>query len=90
MDGQRLILMDGTTIENGRCGYADGRLWCWVNGYTMQQAALVFLDASKTGDIVYQYGEMQDEYHGFTVCTSLMIDNDGQVSACLIRGGANV
>lgn len=86
MEGQRLILMDGTIIENGRCGYADGRLWCWVTGYTMQQAAGIFFDPDKTGEIVYQYGEMSDRYEGFTVCTNLFIDNDGQVSVCLVRG----
>ena len=86
MEGQRLILMDGTIIENGRCGYSDGHLWCWVTGYTMQQAAGIFLDPDKTETIVYQYGEMSDRYEDFTVCTNLFIDNDGQVSVCLVRG----
>lgn len=86
MEGQRLILMDGTIIENGRCGYSDGHLWCWVIGYTMQQAAGIFFDPDKTGEIVYQYGEMSDRYEGFTVCTNLFIDNDGKVSVCLVRG----
>ena len=88
--GQRLILMDGTIIENGSCGYADGRLWCWITGYTMPQAAQVFFDPAKTVRIVYEYGEMADTYEDFTNCTNLMIDSDGKVSACMTRGVANV
>lgn len=89
-EGQRLIFDDGTVIEDGRCGYSDGHLWCWITGYTMQQAAAVFFDPEKTAKIVYEYGEMSDEYDGYTNCTSLMINNDGQVSACLVRGNVNV
>ena len=85
--GQRLILNDGTVIEDGRCGYASGNLWCWVSGYTMPEAAGIFFDAGKTAKIVYEYGEMSNEYDGFTNCTNLFIDDDGKVSACLKRGG---
>lgn len=85
--GQRLILQDGTQIENGSCGYADGRLWCWVTGYTMPEAAQVFFNPEKTGTIRFEYGEMADEYEGYTVCTNLLINDDGQISVCLKRGG---
>lgn len=84
-EGQRLILNDGTIIENGRCGYADGHLWCWVTGYTMQTASAVFFDPDKTSKIIYEYGEMSDEYDDFINCTNLFIDNDGQVSVCLVK-----
>lgn len=88
--GQRLILLDGTTIEDGSCGYAEGKLWCWVNGFTMPQAAAIFFDPQKTGNIVYEYGEMSDEFDGYTNCITLFINTDGQISACLIRGEQNV
>ena len=78
--GQRLVLMDGTTIENGACGYADGVLWCWVHGYTMQEAAGIFFDPHKTGRIVYEYGEMADTYVGYTICVNIFTDESGQVS----------
>ena len=84
--GQRLIFKDGTTIENGSCGYSQGFLWCWIHGYTMQEAAAIFFDPNKTGKITYEYGEMSDDYVGFTNLTNLFIDVDGQVSACLTRG----
>lgn len=88
--GRRLILMDGTTLEDGRCGLADGHLWCWITGMTMMQAAMIFLDPTKTGEIVFEYGEMSDTYENYTNCTNLSIDNDGKVSICLTRGAANV
>lgn len=84
--GERLILNDGTQIENGRCGYSDGHLWCWVKDFTMMQAAQVFFDPNKTNRIVYEYGEMSDTYENFTNCTNLMIDSDGIISVCLTRG----
>lgn len=84
--GRRLIFADGTTVENGRCGYSDGALVCWVTGYSMQTAGEIFFDPNKTSRIVFEYGEMSDEYDGFTRCVLQMIDNDGQVSACLKKG----
>ena len=84
--GQRLILADGMQIENCKCGCSTGHLWCWLTGHTLQQAAQVFFDPAKTGRIVFEYGEMSDTYEGFTNCINLMIDTDGRVSVCLIRG----
>jgi hypothetical protein len=82
--------MDGTTIENGSCGYAGGKVWCWVKGFTMPQAAAIFFDPQKTGKIVFEYGQMSDTFEGYTNCINLFIDTDGQISACLIRGEQNV
>lgn len=84
--GERLILNDGSVIENGRCGYADAHLWCWMTGYTMQEAAQTFFDPEKTGVIVYEYGEMAQTYEGFTNCVNISIDTDGRLSVCLVRG----
>lgn len=81
----RLILNDGTIIENGWAGLADGFLWLWLPGWTIQQAAAVAFDPSRTGKIVYQYGEMQDEFEGFTNCTNLM-QGDGEAAVCLTKG----
>ena len=83
MEGQRLILMDGTILEDARAGYAEGFLWCYITGYSIQQVASMFFDDEKTGRIVFQYGEMEDEYAGFTQCITLMAGTDGLVSVCL-------
>lgn len=84
----RLVLNDGTTIEGGKAGYSEGFLWLYFTGYTLQQAAGLFFDSSKTSHIVFQYGEMENEYDGFTVCITLNIDIDGNVSVCMKRGDA--
>lgn len=84
--GRRLILHDGTVIENGEAGYSQGFLWIWFTGYTLQEAAVMFFDPSKTSVIDYEYGEMQDDYRGYTNCISLQIDVDGKISVCLTKG----
>jgi hypothetical protein len=73
-------------IEDGNAGYAQGFLWLWFTGYTMPQAAAILFDPSKTARIIYQYGEMQDEYTGYTNCTNISIDTDGQIAACMTKG----
>ena len=84
----KLILNDGTEIENGRAGCADGFLWCYFTG-TMQQAANLFLDAGKTSVIVFEYASGQDVFNGFTVCRCLMAETGGSISVCMIRGNEN-
>ena len=85
MEGQRLILNDGTVIEDGRAGYSQGFLWLYFSGYTLQQAAMMFMDPAKTEKIIFQYGEMEDTYNGFTECRNLMIDADGDISVCMTK-----
>ena len=82
----RLILNDGTIIEGGTAGFAQGFLWLWVTGFTMAQAAQTFIDPEKTARIVFEYGQMSYTYEGFTDCTVLQIDVDGRVSVCLKKG----
>ena len=89
MEGQRLILNDGTMIENGRAGYSEGYLWLYFTGYTLPEAGSIFFDQTKTASIIFQYGEMEDVYNGFTVCRNLMIDMDGNVSVCMVKGNGN-
>lgn len=85
----RLILNDGTVIDGGRAGYAAGCLWLYFAG-TIQQAAAIFLDPAKTARIVFEYGEMEDVHEGFTNCTSINCDIDGNISVCMTRGVQNV
>ena len=80
------LILGNLTIENGRAGYSNGRLWCWITGYTMASAAQIFFNPENTSHIVYEYGELQDVYDGYTNCTNLFIDSDGQISVCLTKG----
>lgn len=86
MEGERLILADGTIIENGRAGSAGGVLWLYVPGWTMANAAQIFMNSVMTHRIRYEYGEMADTYEGFTVCKVLMDDGEGMISVCLAKG----
>ena len=84
MEGRQLILNDGTVIPDGEAGLAQGFLWLYLPGYTMQQAAAIAFDAGKTASITFEYGEMSDTYNGYTVCTNISAD-DGQASVCLTQ-----
>lgn len=81
----RLKLNDGTVLENCRAGYADGNLWLFLTGVSMQYASALFFDPARTVRIVFEYGEMQDVYEGFTKVTALIMDGDG-MSVCLKKG----
>lgn len=86
-EGQRLILNDGTVIENGSAGLADGLLWLYIGGYTMAAAAETFLNPAKTAKIIFQYGGMEDSHVGYTDCRAIMINQDGNMSVCLAKEG---
>lgn len=88
--GRFLKMADGSELGNCEAGYSQGFLWCFLIGYTLQQAAGIFFDTAKTSLIEFHYGEMTDTYEGFTDCINLGIDVDGKVSVCLKKGAAAV
>ena len=80
----RLILKNGLTIENGRAGLATGSLVLYFSGYTMAQAAALMIDHPEiTGKIIFQYGEDEDVYTGYTDCSNLGRDEDGEITVIL-------
>jgi len=83
--GRRLILKDGTTIEDGEAGYAGGFLWLYFTGNTVSEATAVFSDPKKTGTIKFQYGTMEDIYDGYTDFRNIMTDADGNLSVCMTK-----
>ena len=83
---QRLVMADGTVIEEGRAGYNSGTLWCWFTGYDLPEAGAIFFDPAKTERIVYEYGKMSDVYEGYTTVIAMNIDVDGIVSVGLTKG----
>ena len=65
--GRRVILADDTTFEDSNAGSADGVLWCRIaTERTFAEIAEVFTDPEKTQYIRFEYGEMDDEYEGYT------------------------
>ena len=84
--GRRLILNDGTILEDGEAGYAQEHLWLWFSGYTLQEAAALCFDPGKTSRIIFQYGEMEDVFNGFTSCIALQTGDGGRISVCMTKG----
>lgn len=84
--GRRLILGDETVLENSEAGYAEHVLWCFLKNVTMLQAATLFLDATKTDHIRFEYGEMADEYDGYTNCIHIAVSDDDRINVALKKG----
>lgn len=85
--GRRLILADGTRIEDGEAGLWEGSLWCYLPGWALDRAARIFTNPAKTSEIRYQYGEMEDVFRGYTNCINIMTES-GQISVCLVKGAS--
>ena len=82
----RLILNDGQTIMDGRAGLANGMLWMWLPGYTMQAASAIAFNPEATRRVIYRYGEnLETTYSGFTECNNIMIQEQ-EIAVCLKRG----
>ena len=85
MEGQRLILPNGRILEGARAGLADGFLWLWIPGITMAQGAEIAFDPTALQHIIYQYGDMEDYFDGYTVCRNLM-DYGDEIAIRLVKG----
>ena len=84
---EALILKDGQVINGGSAGLSDGFLWLWFTGFSLQEAAAIAFDSSKTAKIIYHYGtDMEEVYTGYTNCVNLGIDASGEVSVCMAKG----
>lgn len=83
---RKLILKDGTEHENSDCGISDGVLWCYLkDGTAFHEAITEFDNPAKTGKITFCYGEMQDEYEGYTQITAAIHQKDGTVAVALVK-----
>lgn len=82
----RIILKDQTIIEGGQAGFSAGHLWLMFTGMSLRDAANLFFDPEKTCEIVWQHGDNMDEYRGYTECTNLFIDGDGEINVCMVQG----
>lgn len=83
MEGRRLILKGRIVIEDGEAGLADGFLWLWFSGMTLQEASVLMFDPARTEKIRFQYGDFEDTYIGYTNCINLSTDAEGRISVCL-------
>jgi len=86
MTGQQIVFNDETIIPNASAGRADGLLWVYFTGFDMLSVAEMFCDTNKTSRIEYDYGEMVAVYEGYTLCRTINIDYDGNISVCMAKG----
>lgn len=86
MEGTRLILKDNTVIENGTAGYSTGSVCLYFSGMTMREAADAMIEnPEKTGKIIFQYGDQEEVYTGYTDCVNIGKNPDGEISVMLER-----
>lgn len=88
MEGLRLILNDGTVIENGEAGLSSNFLWLWIpiSFATMPEVVSIVFDKLKMSKIVFQFGEMENVFVGYTACISISMDTDN-ISVCMVKEG---
>lgn len=79
---QRLILADGSILENCGCGYYEKTLGCFLNGFTFGEAFQHFSDPSKFETVVFEMEEAefltQIKYSGFDTLSSI-IQREGRI-----------
>ena len=87
--GRRLVFADNTVIENADAGYADKLLDLFLpDAFSMQEAAAIAFDTSKTQRITYEFGEEYVTYDGFTNAISIIKNPDDEIVIILKRGDA--
>ena len=52
----RLILSDGRVLDNCECGYYNKTLWCYLKGYSFNDAFQFFSDPENFKTIIFEYG----------------------------------
>ena len=81
-----LILNDGTRLVVSYCGANAGYLWIDVYEKSFYECAYLFSNQKLTSRMVYEFGEMHQEYEGYTELTVVMAEDD-YVKVALKRGG---
>ena len=85
----RLILADGTVLNNCECGYYDNTLWCFLKDISFSDAFMYFENEDKYNTVIFDMG-FQDAfydritYSGFTEVVAIQKDPDNKISVRLI------
>lgn len=71
----RLILKDGTVLNNCECGYYNRSLWCYLKGYSFSEAFQLFSDPDNFETVIFEYGTKdyykRISYSGFESITAV-------------------
>lgn len=83
---KRLILTDGTVLEDCDCGYSNKTLWCFLKGILFGEAFQYFSSPKKFQTVIFEleYMDFIDhfEYSGFEAITSV-VQSENTVDVCL-------
>lgn len=85
----RLILADGTVLNNCECGYSNNTLWCFLKDISFSDAFMYFENEDKFNTVIFDIG-FQDAfydritYSGFTELITIQKDPDGKVNVRII------
>lgn len=83
----RIRLNDGTEFDTRWCGESNGILTADIkSGLSFLEVARIFADAEKTRTIVFKYGQMQDEFTGYTVLAVINGSTAGEYLISLRKG----
>ena len=52
----KLILDDGTVLDNCECGYYNRTLWCYLKGFSFNEAFALFSDSNSFKTITFEFG----------------------------------
>ena len=72
---KKLILADGTVLNNCECGYSNRNLWCFLTGIPFGEAFQYFSSPEKYKSVTFvmKFGDITDSitYSGFEQITAV-------------------
>lgn len=75
VDSKRLVLADGTVLEDCECGYFNKTLWCSLKNIPFHEAFQYFSDVSKFNTVIFEMtvGDLTDRiiYRGLERITAV-------------------
>ena len=75
VDSKRLILADGTVLEDCDCGYSNKNLWCFLKNIPFGEAFQYFSDPKKFNTVIFEMtvGDLTDRitYSGLERVTAI-------------------
>ena len=81
---QKLILNNGTELENSYAAESIDYLFLYINnGMTMRQVMILMNDPERINRIIYAAGDNRTEYNDYTTVSSITMEYGGMISVRL-------
>ena len=82
----RVVLADGTIVENCGIGATAFGIWVNVKNMDLMTAARLFGDPEKTRLMRFEYGSMYDEFEGYTQLSVINCDREDEIRIRMVGG----